>query len=33
MIRVRDMFFNTTPNDTNLEDMKTFKESELRDGR
>ncbi len=33
MIRVRDMFFNTTPNDTNLEDMKTFRESELRAGR
>ena len=30
MIRIRDIFFNTTPNDTNLEDMKTFKESELR---
>lgn len=33
MIRVRDMFFNTTPNDINLEDMKTYKESELREGR
>ncbi len=32
MIRVRDMFFNTTPNDINLEDMKTYKESELREG-
>lgn len=31
--RARMMFFNTTPNDTNLEDMKTFKESELREGR
>ncbi len=28
--RARMIFFNTTPNDTNLEDMKTFKESELR---
>ena len=26
--RARMMFFNTTPNDTNLEDMHTFKESE-----
>ena len=26
--RARMMFFNTTPNDTNLEDMTTFKESE-----
>ncbi|MBQ3341615.1 MAG: hypothetical protein IJG84_06945 [Kiritimatiellae bacterium] len=33
MIRVRDMFFNMTPNDINLEDMKTYKESELREGR
>ena len=33
MIRVRDMFFNTMPNDINLEDMKTYKESELREGR
>ena len=31
--RARMMFFNMTPNDTNLEDMKTFKESELREGR
>jgi len=27
MIRVRDMFFNTTPNDTNLEDVETAKRS------
>ena len=27
------IYFNPTPNDTNLEDMKTFKESELREGR
>ena len=31
--RARMMFFNMKPNDTNLEDMKTFKESELREGR
>ena len=31
--RAEMMFFNTTPNDTNLEDMKTYKESELRMGR
>jgi hypothetical protein len=30
MIRVKDMFFNPNPNDTNLEDMHTFKESESR---
>lgn len=29
--RAKMMFFNTTPNDTNLEDMETFKESELRE--
>ena len=28
MIRAKDIFFNPTPNDTNLEDMTTFKESE-----
>ncbi len=28
MIRAKDIFFNPTPNDTNLEDMMTFKESE-----
>ena len=28
VIRIRDVFFNPNPNDTNLEDMKTFKESE-----
>ncbi len=28
MIRMKDIFFNPNPNDTNLEDMKTFKESE-----
>ncbi len=27
-IRAKDVFFNTTPNDTNLEDLATFKESE-----
>ncbi len=27
------IYFNPTPNDTNLEDMHTFKESELRNGR
>ena len=29
--RARMMFFNTTPNDTNLEDMATYKESESRE--
>ncbi len=29
-IRAKDVFFNTTPNDTNLEDLATFKESEQR---
>jgi len=32
-MRARMMFFNTTPNDTNLEDMTTFKESESREVR
>lgn len=32
MIRVRNMFFNTTPNDTNLEDVETYKKAELMDG-
>ena len=31
MIRVKDIFFNPTPNDTNLEDMATYKESESRE--
>lgn len=30
--KARMMFFNTTPNDTNLEDMATYKKAELMDG-
>ena len=31
--RARMIFFNTIPNDTNLEDMETFKNSEMTSGR
>lgn len=31
--RARMIFFNTIPNDTNLEDMETFKKSEMTSGR
>ena len=30
--KARMIFFNTTPNDTNLEDMETYKKAELMDG-
>lgn len=33
LIRINDAFFNPSPNDTNLEDMRTFRESEERCAR